>query len=139
MASRPVALKRLHPALGEFVIQYAVVQGTLRTLLLALLTVNHNGGGTLIHGMGDDVVLKKLRAALDRHGRDYPKFSIALNHIRDVSKFRNQILHWVPNMNPSRTTIEAFVDAFKDYATPNELQIKCTPFVIHTYALISGS
>ena len=33
-------------------------------------------------------------------------------------------------MNPSRTTIEAFVDAFKDYATPNELQIKCTPIEI---------
>jgi hypothetical protein len=127
MTYRPVALKRLHPALGEFVIQYAVVQGTLRTLLLALLDVKHNGGGTLIYGMGDDIVLKKLKPSLVKHGKDYSKFNKALEHLRDIAKFRNQLLHWVPNINPSRTTIEAFVDAFKDYATPNELQIQCTP------------
>ncbi len=130
MASRPVALKKLHPALGEFVIQYALVQGTLRTLLLVLLDVKHNGGGTLIYGMGDEVVLKKLRGALNKHGKDYSKLVPALEHIRKVTNFRNRLLHWVPNLNPSRTTIEAFVDAFKDYATPNEHQIKCTPMEI---------
>jgi hypothetical protein len=127
MANRPVALKKLYPALGEFVIQYAVVQGTLRTLLLALLDVKPNGGGTLIYGMSDDVVLKKINLSLRQHGRDYPKFAVALKHLRSISIFRNQLLHWVPNMNPSRTTLAAFVDAFRDYTNPNEPQIQCTP------------
>lgn len=124
---RPVALRRLHPAVGEFVIQYAVVQGTARTLLLALLKISHNSGGTLVYGMSDDVVLKKLKLSLKQYGNGYTRFGDALDRLRTVTDFRNKLLHWVPNMNPSRTTLAAFVDAFKDYTNPNEPQITCTP------------
>lgn len=124
---KPVSLKRLYPAVGEFMIQYAVVQGTLRTLLLALLNVRGKGATTLIYGMSDDVVCRKIRVALTAYGRGFPKFKPALEALDEVATFRNQIVHWVPFINPQRTTITAYVDAYRDYRNPNQPEVTCTP------------
>src|SRR5262245_49698922 len=124
--SRPVSLKRLYPCFGEFMIQYAVVQGTLRTLLLALLKVRGKGATTLVHGMSDENVIRKIKIALTAYGRHYPKFKPALEALNEVAIYRNQMVHWVPFINPARTTISAFIDAYRDYRNPNQPEVICT-------------
>jgi hypothetical protein len=124
---RVVSLRRLYPAVGEFVIQYAVVQGMLRTLLLALLKVRGKGATTLVYGMSDDVVCRKIRVALTAYGRNFGKFKPALESLDKVATYRNQIIHWVPFINPQRTTIAAYVDAYRDYRNPNQPEVTCTP------------
>jgi hypothetical protein len=126
-APRPVSMKRLCPAVGQFVLQYASVQGTLRTLLLTLVGVKSNGPSILVYGMADEVVAKKVQIALLRYGRGYRRFEDAMKHLREVSEFRNRLLHWVPNTNPARTTLLAMVDAWRDHTNPNEPQINVTP------------
>jgi hypothetical protein len=108
-------------------IQYAVVQGTLRTLLLTLLKVRGKGATHLVHGMSDDNVMRKLNVALNAYGRHYPKFRPALNTLGEVTTYRNQMVHWVPFFNPGRTTISAFIDAYRDYRNPNQPEVTCTP------------
>jgi hypothetical protein len=108
-------------------IQYALVQGTLRTLLLTLLKVRGKGATTLVHGMTDENVIRKLRIALNAYGRHYPKFRPALDALGEVAIYRNQMVHWVPFINPSRTTVTAFVDAHRDYRNPNQPEVTCTP------------
>jgi hypothetical protein len=122
---RPISLKRLYPAVGEFMIQYAVLQGTLRTLLLALLKVRGQGATALVYGMSDENVSRKLRIALAGYGRGYGEFRPALDALGEVATLRNQLVHWVPFINPAGTTIQAFVDAYRDYRNPPELN--CTP------------
>lgn len=99
----------------------------MRTLLLSLLRLKTNGAQTLLYGMADEVVLRKVQIALRHHGRGYRQFEQALKHLKEVSNFRNQMLHWVPNMNPSRTTLTAVVDAWRDYTNPNDPQLSVTP------------
>lgn len=124
---RAVSLKRLYPAVGEFMIQYAVVQGMLRTLLLALLKVRGKGATTLVYGMSDDVVCRKIRVALTAYGQNFPKFKPVLESLDNVSTYRNQIVHWVPFVNPQRTTLTGYIDAYRDYRNPNQPEVTCTP------------
>jgi len=128
--ARPVSLKRLYPPFGQFMIQYAVVQGALRTLLLALLKVRGKGATHLVHGMSDDNVIRKLNVALNAYGRHYPKFKPALTALAEVTAYRNQMVHWVPFLNPSRTTLSSFMDAYRDYRNPNQPEVTCTPEVL---------
>ena len=133
--SRPVSLKRLYPAVGEFVIQYALVQGTMRTLLLALLNLRGKGATTLVYGMSDETVVRKIKVALTAYGRHYPKFKPALDDLEQVTTYRNQIVHWVPFVNPTRTTISAFIDAYRDYRNPNQPEIMYTPYASSTFEM----
>lgn len=125
--ARPVALRRLYPAIGEFIVEYAVVQGLLRTTLIALHGVRGKGAATLVYGMSDEVVTRKLRLALQDYGKQFHKFHPALARLQEVAVFRNQIVHWVPFISPTRTTLEGFVDANRDYKNRNQPQVNCTP------------
>jgi hypothetical protein len=125
--ARPVAVRRLYPAIGEFVVQYAIVQGIMRTVLLSLVGVRTSGGAALVYGMSDSVLVKKTRFALVQYGKGYNGFEPALKKLSDVTKFRDQIVHWVPYVNSSRTTLEGWVNENKDYKNPSQPQLNCKP------------
>ena len=80
-----------------------------RTLLLSLLQIDGDGGKALAYGMSDDIVAKKLKMAINQNGNKYVAFNNALEQFRDVTDFRNKLVHWVPFTNPGRTTLEFFV------------------------------
>lgn len=130
--AKKVSLKRLYPAVGRFIVQYAVVQGMLRTVLLALLKVRGRGATTLVYGMSDEVVSRKIKIALQAYGRNFPKFKPALESLDKVATYRNQIVHWVPFVNPDKTTLSAYVDAYRDYKNPNQPEVTCTPESLHS-------
>lgn len=73
--------------------------------------------------MSDENIIRKIKIALDAYGRHYPKFKPAFNALNEVSTYRNQMVHWVPFINPSKTTMIAFVDAYRDY----QPEVICTP------------
>lgn len=99
----------------------------MRTVLLALLSVKGKGAATLIHGMSDDVVMRKVRMALTDYGKNFAAFKPSLQHLGEVTTLRNQLVHWVPFVNSSKTTIGSFVDAYRHYRNPTQPELNCTP------------
>jgi hypothetical protein len=76
--------------------------------------------------------VKKIKIALNSYGRHYPQFKPAFDALDEVTTYRNQIIHWVPFINPSRTTISAFIDAYRDYRNPNQPEVTCTPELLRS-------
>jgi hypothetical protein len=124
---RPISLKGLYPVIGEFVIQYAIVQGTIRTVFLRLLDVTGDAGAILVYGMSDAVIVRKLKLALQRHGDDFPKFEPALKRLHDITLFRDKLIHWMPFTDSKRTTLEGIVDILRDFRSVNQPALNFAP------------
>lgn len=125
--SESSSLEELYPVIGEFIIQYAIVQGTMRSVLLRLLGVTGDSGAILVYGMSDPVVDRKLKLALERYGSGFSNFEPALKRLRDIRLFRDQLIHWMPFTDSKRTTLEGIVDILRDFKNPNQPALNVTP------------
>lgn len=125
-------MRRFYASVGEFMIQYAIVQAVLRSALLTMLSVDGHGGRHLLYGMSDEVVIRKLQVAINGNGKRHRHFLKVLPLLSEVAQFRNQLVHWVPHTDPQRTKVEAFVDAYRNFKNPNNPQISCSSIeVVH--------
>ncbi|MBO6766245.1 hypothetical protein [Maricaulis sp.] len=95
----------IYEVLGEFIVDFAIMENMLRQLLLAAVEAEIQAGYFLVGRMDAGALLPKIRATLTQKRAGSDHFGKFLSDLKQVTVFRNLVVHKAPTPDHNDNSI----------------------------------